>query len=90
MEKEKCIKNCYLEKCTSVIKLSKQFRRNNRMQAFEVMGTVDERGELSLDNPLDIDTPCRVKVILLVADEPDFNPDDPPVAAIKGSLRRAF
>ncbi|CAD5928009.1 hypothetical protein PCC9214_01096 [Planktothrix tepida] len=62
------------------------------MQAFEVMGTVDENGQLILDHQLDINTPSRVKVIVLVSpqDESKSDPDDTPVQEIKASLRRAL
>jgi hypothetical protein len=62
------------------------------MQAFEVMGTVDEKGQLILDHHLDINTPSRVKVIVLVSsqDELESDPDDTPVEEIKASLRRAL
>lgn len=54
------------------------------MQAFEVMGTVDEKGQLILDHHLDINTPSRVKVIVLVypPDESESDPDDTPT--VKG------
>lgn len=54
------------------------------MQAFEVMGTVDEKGQLILDHHLDINTPSRVKVIVLVypQDESESDPDDTPT--VKG------
>lgn len=62
------------------------------MQAFEVMGTVDKNGQLVLDHNLEINTPSRVKVIVLVSpqDEPESDPDDTPVEEIKASLRRAL
>ena len=60
------------------------------MQAFEVMGKVDKNGQILLDEPLEIASDSRVKVILLVANEPDFDPDDTPVEEIKASLRRAL
>ncbi len=62
------------------------------MQAFEVMGTIDEKGQLVLDRNLNIHTPRRVKVIVLVTseDESESDPDDTPVAEIKASLRRGL
>lgn len=39
------------------------------MQAFEITGKVDEKGQLILDEPLTIKSASNVKVILLVADE---------------------
>jgi hypothetical protein len=72
------------------------------MLTYKVMGTIDETGELSLDKPLEIDTPCRVKVLVLLSDDPnddlddnydddsDIDPDDTPVEEIEASLRRAL
>jgi hypothetical protein len=50
------------------------------MQAIEATGTIDAQGQLSLDQPLEIDHPTRVKVIVLLAEEPNqipkrVNPD---------------
>ena len=60
------------------------------MKAFELMGKVDNNGQLLLDEPLEISSESRVKVILLVSDEPESDPDDTPVEEIKASLRRAL
>ena len=60
------------------------------MQAFEVMGTIDEKGQLILDRDLDISAPSRVKVIVLLTNEDEYDPDDTPVEEIKGSLKRAL
>jgi hypothetical protein len=62
------------------------------MQAFEVMGTIDEQGQLILDRHLNIPAPSRVRVIVLVTndDESESDPDDTPVEEIKASLKRAL
>ena len=60
------------------------------MKAFELMGKVDNNGQLLLDEPLEISSESRVKVILLVSDEPESDPDDTPVEEVKASLRRAL
>jgi hypothetical protein len=62
------------------------------MQAFEVMATIDEKGQIILDHNLNIPTPSRVKVIVLLTNEPESesDPDDTPVAEIKASLRRSL
>ena len=43
--------------------------RGKAMKAFEVMATLNDKQHLLLDDSLDIDTPIRVKVIVLVSDE---------------------
>ena len=60
------------------------------MQAFEVMGRVDENGQILLDEPLEITSDSRVKIILLVMDNREPDTDDTPVEEIKASLRRAL
>jgi hypothetical protein len=62
------------------------------MQAFEMMGTIDAKGELILDSHLNIPKPSRVKVIVLLMneDESEGDPDDTPIAEVKRSLRRAL
>jgi hypothetical protein len=39
------------------------------MQAFEVTGTIDPAGQLTLDQPLQVTHPGRVRVIVLLSDE---------------------
>lgn len=41
------------------------------MKAIEVMGTVDEQGQLSLDVPLIVDQHTRVRVIVLLPEKLD-------------------
>ncbi|NJM23859.1 MAG: hypothetical protein HC836_19040 [Richelia sp. RM2_1_2] len=45
------------------------------MKAQEIMGTVNQNGQLSLDEPLMVNTSSRVKVIVLFL-EPDINDED--------------
>jgi hypothetical protein len=40
-----------------------------KMKAIEVMATVDEQGQLSLDSPLSVDQHSRVRVIILISEE---------------------
>ncbi len=63
------------------------------MKAIEVTGTLDEKGQLSLDQPIENSAPGKVRVIVLfpeVTEEIEPDPDDTPVAEIKASLRRAL
>ena len=60
------------------------------MKAFELMGKVDRSGQLLLDEPLDIGYQSRVKIILLLTDDHESDPDDTPVEEVKASLRRAL
>lgn len=43
------------------------------LKAIDTMGTIDEHRQLHLDDPLPIDGPSRVRVIILVREESDIN-----------------
>lgn len=63
------------------------------MKAVEVTGTLDEKGQLSLDYPIEKFPPSRVRVIVLfpeVTEEVETDPDDTPIEEVKASLRRAL
>lgn len=66
----------------------------NRMRAIEVTGSIDEQGQLSLDQPLQTTNVRRVRVIVLLpetieeVEENDL--DDTSIDEIKGSLRKAL
>ncbi len=45
------------------------------MQAIEANGTIDAQGQLSLDRPLQIAHPTRVRVIVLLSDDEGTNPE---------------
>jgi hypothetical protein len=64
------------------------------MKAIELTGTVDDRGNLSLDEPVLVSANSRVRVIILCPEESsettEVDPDDPPIEEVKASLRRAL
>ncbi len=63
------------------------------MKAFEVTGTIDEKGQLILARPLTLDNPDPVGIILLLpepTDEAEDDPDDTRVAEVKASLKRSL
>jgi len=63
------------------------------MRALEVTGTVDNQGHLLLDQPLDVNMPSSVRVIVLFPEstkEIGDDPDDTPIEEVKASLKRAF
>ncbi len=59
------------------------------MRAIEITGKIDEKGELLLDEPLEVRRVNEVRVIVLFEENGD-DPDDTPVEEIKASLRRAL
>jgi hypothetical protein len=63
------------------------------MKAIEVTGTLDEKGQLFLDHPIEKFPSSRVRVIVLfpeVNEEIEPDPDDTPIEEVKASLRRAL
>ena len=63
------------------------------MKAFEVTGTIDEKGQLLLDRPLTAENAGPVRIIVLFQepiDEAEEYPDDTTVEEVKASLRRAL
>ena len=43
------------------------------MKALKVMGTIDEQGQITLDQPLVIDRNSRVEVIVLIPETTDYD-----------------
>jgi hypothetical protein len=61
------------------------------MKAIELTGTVDDRGNLSLDEPILVSANSRVRVIILCSEESiEIDPDDTPIEEVKASLSRAL
>jgi len=60
------------------------------MQAIEAMGTVDAQGHLSLDQPLQVSYPSRVRVIVLLETEVASGDDQADVADSQHSSAQSF
>jgi hypothetical protein len=64
------------------------------MKAIEATGTIDQKGNLSLEQPVDVAANSRVRVIILYGEESiestAEDPDDTPLEEVKASLRRAL
>jgi hypothetical protein len=61
------------------------------MKAIELTGTVDDRGNLALDEPVLVSANSRVRVIILCSEEAtEVDLDDTPIEEVKASLRRAL
>ncbi len=61
------------------------------MEAVKVMGTIDERGHLTLDQPLELVENSRVEVIILVQDAlPISAEEDTPKEEVLADLRQAW
>ena len=48
------------------------------MKAIETTATINENGELTLDKLLEVTKPQRVRIILLLSDEDEPDPDETP------------
>ncbi|WOD40434.1 hypothetical protein [Nodosilinea sp. E11] len=61
------------------------------MEAVKVMGTIDERGQLTLDQPLELVENSRVEVIILVQDSLLISSEeDTPKEEVLADLRQAW
>jgi hypothetical protein len=62
--------------------------RGELMRAIKVMGTINEPGQLALDQPLEIAQNSRVEVIVLIQEE--LTKEDTPDEVILADLRQAW
>ncbi|WP_414754807.1 hypothetical protein [Anabaena sp. CCY 9910] len=61
------------------------------MKAIETTATVNDQGQLSLDQPLAIPSTRRVRVIVLISeDEPDEDIDDTPTEVVIEGIRQGL
>jgi len=60
------------------------------MKAIETTATVDEQGQLYLDDPLEMGTNRRVRVIVLIADSDEVDVDDTPDEFVIAGLREGL
>lgn len=64
------------------------------MKAIETTATINEIGQLTLDTLLDITKPQRVRVIVLISEDDESDPDETPtevvIEGIHQGLREAL
>lgn len=63
------------------------------MRAVEVAGNIDEQGHLVLDEPVEVISPGRVRVLILFTEtisEIENDNDNDSTKSVKASLRRAL
>ncbi|ESA32412.1 rhodopsin-like g-protein coupled receptor protein signaling pathway [Leptolyngbya sp. Heron Island J] len=60
------------------------------MKAIETTATIDEQGQLSLDRPLMVNPNQRVRVIVLIAEADEPDPDDTPDAMVLEGLKEGL
>ena len=59
------------------------------MKAIETTGTIDGRGMLCIDRPLAI-SHSHVRIIVLVPEDTDIDPDDDPAETVLEGLQQGF
>lgn len=60
------------------------------MKAIETTATINDQGQLSLDFPLDVGSNRRVRVIVLIAEADDPDPEDTPDDVVLEGLREGL
>lgn len=61
------------------------------MKAVEVNASIDQNGNLILDEPIQTENNSnRVRVIVLFTEQEENDPDDTPSKDVKASLKRGF
>jgi hypothetical protein len=60
------------------------------MKAIETTAIINDQGQLSLDSPLEISPNQRVRVIVLIADADESDPDDTPDEVVLEGLREGL
>ncbi len=60
------------------------------MKAIETTGKIDAQGRLFLDQPLALANHSYVRIIVLVPEETDIDPDDDPTESVLEGLRQGF
>ncbi|MFB2896644.1 hypothetical protein ACE1CI_27345 [Aerosakkonemataceae cyanobacterium BLCC-F50] len=60
------------------------------MKAIETTATINENGELTLDKSLEVTKPQRVRVIVLLSEEDEIDPDETPTAIVIEGIRQGL
>jgi hypothetical protein len=60
------------------------------MKAIETTATLTESGQLTLDQPLALDLSSRVRVIILISEDEEPDPDETPDETILEGIRQGL
>ncbi|BAZ25283.1 hypothetical protein NIES4073_61870 [Kalymmatonema gypsitolerans NIES-4073] len=60
------------------------------MKAIETTATINENGELTLDKSLEITKPQRVRIIVLLSEEDETDPDETPTQIVIEGIRQGL
>ncbi|CBN58268.1 MULTISPECIES: hypothetical protein [Kamptonema] len=60
------------------------------MKAIKVMATIDNQGQLCVDEPLELERDSRVEVIVLIQEVTEINEEEQPKETILADFRQAW
>lgn len=60
------------------------------MKAIETTATINENGELTLDKSLEVTKPQRVRIIVLLSEEDEIDPDQTPTEIVIEGIRQGL
>ena len=60
------------------------------MKAIETTATINENGELTLDRSLEVTKPQRVRIIVLLSEEDEIDPDETPTEIVMEGIRQGL
>lgn len=60
------------------------------MKAIKVMATIDNQGQLCVDEPLELERDSRVEVIVLIPEVTEINEEEQPKETILADFRQAW
>ena len=60
------------------------------MKAIETTATINENGEFTLDKSLEVTKPQRVRVIVLLSEEDEIDPDETPTEIVIEGIRQGL
>ena len=60
------------------------------MKAFETTATINESGQLTLDRPLGVTKPQHVRVIVLMTEDEENDPDETPTEVVIQGIRQGL
>ena len=60
------------------------------MKAIEITATINESGQLTLDQSLGVIKPQRVRVIVLLAEDEETDPDETPTEIVIEGIRQGL
>ena len=60
------------------------------MKAIKVMATIDNQGQLCVDEPLELEQDSRVEVIVLIPEVAEINEEEQPKETILADFRQAW